>query len=304
MTQFDVNRCGVLRIQRVTTATGRHDKKRRFAMEGGMEQATVPTPTKKNKTGGRSLRFGRTALVAAAGTLAMLMVGSVLALLTDTVTFDGASATSNGFVDEATMDLRVKFGDCVPGEDIYDTAMFSDDTVMTFDPPAQDFDFAAIYEVGSGEGLVDISPRLCLANAGDGYGSLDVSIVNLVSTEVGTCSATEAAAETALALSGCESGDQGELHLVTELVLREYCAGGNQMSYGAGAGDMWSLGGVADLAATGLSHSVGHLQPGESCTVDLELWAVFAAADDSLAAAMTDTMQLTIAVDLSDAGTL
>ena len=66
---------------------------------------------------------------------------------------------------------------------------------------------------------------------------------------------------------------------------------------------MWSIGNVADVHATGHTHSVGHLQPGQYCTIDLELWANFPTADDSLAAAMSDDLALTIAIDLTDATT-
>ena len=292
-------------------------------MYGGHHSANVPRSTTTRQSAATRLtgKLGRTALVAASATLAITMVTSVLALLTDTVTFQSATAWSNGWdssVDggdggegggdsdggdsEAHMDLRIKEGECFYGEDIYDTAVFSDDTVFNFHPSAEEFDFAAIHAAGSGGGTVDIPPRLCLANAGTGYGSLDVSIIAMNSYEGPDCTNDEDSAEISLGYDGC-TGPGGELQYVTELVLREYCAGGDQTDYGAGDWDMWSIGNIDELVTSSRTHSVGNLQPGESCEIDLELWANFPAADDTLAAAMTDHLDLTIAIDLTDATT-
>lgn len=259
----------------------------------------VTDPTKMTASPGFA-KFGRVALVLVAGTMALMTVGGVFAYLTDSVTLVGASVQSNGLAEEPIVegvDLRVKYGNCTSGESIESPA-FSDDPVITFDPAQAVFDFAALEATLGGDSVVDIPPRLCLANAGEVGGSVDLSVLSYESTEVGDCSAAEAEAENMLGFAGCTEAAAGELALVTDLVIREYCAGGDVGPYDSGSWDLWMIGNVAAMGDSGVPHSIAQLAPGESCTIDLELLTRFDSVDDPMRASQTDTLAITMALDL------
>lgn len=242
-------------------------------------------------------RASRMTLVAAFAAVAMVTTGGVFAFLTDSVVLSGAEAQSNGLNPPQVMDLRVMYGGC-DGSDIYDEAIFSDDAVITFSPSTTEFDFDAIAVTDGGESVVDIPPSLCVANAGAVRGSINLSVLSVDSYEVGDCSDSEIDAEVLMGFAGCTDLSSGELADAADLVIREYCEGGDVGPYDSGAWDLWMVGNVSGMAATGVPHSVGELAPGASCTIDLELLTRFAAGDNLLPAAQTDSLSLTLALDL------
>jgi len=245
-------------------------------------------------------RISRLIVVGVVSTTALVTAGGVFAFLTDSVVLTGAEVQSNGLLGEPIeeqMDLRVKYGQC-DGSDVYDMAMFMDDPVIVFQPSVTDFDFTSIEANGGGESVVDVPPRLCLANAGDVRGLINLSVLTYESNEVGDCSDAELAAEAAMASPGCTDLSEGELAKVTDIVIREYCEGGDVGPYDSGAWDLWMVGNVADMGASGLPHSIGELAPGAACEIDLELLTRFGAVDDSLRMAQTDSLSMTLALDL------
>lgn len=264
-----------------------------------MHSSSGATSLKRRSKAGSVRRISRTAAIGMAVTMALMTAGGVFAYLTDSVTLTGAEAQSNGLIaPEELLDLRVKSGPCASSEDIYDTAVFSDDAVISFSPSTAEFDFTAIAASGGGESVVDIPPRLCLANLGPVRGAVNLSILSYDSMEVGACSDAEEAAEVAMAKSGCTDLTQGELADVVDLVIREYCEGGDVGAYNSGSWDMWMIGNVVAMGDSGTPHEIAELDPGAHCTIDLELLARFAAADDSLSMAQTDSLSLTFALDL------
>lgn len=267
-------------------------------MQGG---TGALSPKRRNAASG-ARRISRMAAVSMVATMALMTAGGVFAYLTDTVTLTGAEAQSNGLIGEPIveeiLDLRVKSGPCEGTEDIYDTAVFSDDAVISFSPSTTEFDFAAIEAAGGGESVVDIPSRLCLANVSSVRAAVDLSVLSYDSLEVGDCSEAEVAAELAMATGGCTDLAPGELADVVDLVIREYCEGGDVGPYNSGAWDMWMIGNVAAMGDSGSPHEIAELDPGAYCTIDLELLARFAAADDSLSMAQTDSLTLTLALDL------
>jgi len=238
-------------------------------------------------------RMSRTLAVLGASALAVMMVGSVLAVLSDNVTIAGGYIASDdwdgnvGPPPGATFDLRIKQGPCVAGEDGFDQSLFSDDSVMNF-AAIDDLDLASIADqLGVSERAWTDLPPMCLFNASPYNGTIDMTILAASSLEAGPCGMAETDAEIA---SGNPDpcGVDGEMTDIARLFMS--CGG-----YSPDASFGTDVGVTFDTNST--------LLAGEFCETKLAVFTrhfnnTTTEVDPNLLAALSDTLSFDIAIDL------
>lgn len=253
-------------------------------------------------------RISRAVAVLAASSLALFAAGGVFALLTDTVTFSGGSASSNDWDGGpppdpgASFDLRVKSGDCVPGEDGTDTTIFVDDPSISLASNTAELDFA--YLAGLPGGQTDrvqaTVAGFCVYNASAYTGEVFTTLLAASSVEAGDCGSSEAAAELELGYSGCLAGEQGELDEFTEIHI------GFWLGDAADCSGTQAPGGWHEVrSSVGAAKRVGQIHPGETCQLQISVFSEYATsgslgADPNVLAALSDTLSFDLALDLSE----
>lgn len=245
----------------------------------------------RGETGSR--RAGRALAVGAIGALSVIMLGSVFALLTDTVTFSGGSASStdwNGTTPPpgATLDLRIKAGPCDPTDDPTNTAVFADSTDVSLAGNAVQLDLSLLTDLAPGEFgeiLDQTIGTYCVGNASPYTGRMTMTLLASSSAEVGDCQAAEAAVD-----STCLDGDTGELDAFTTIQADGSC-------------------GLYDyiyLNSPGSYATMQDLASGGTCELHVNLnthWVeggTFGPNDARLLAALSDSISFDLALDLSE----
>lgn len=270
-------------------------------MEGGVEKAARTTRVAAEGVKASALRrLFRAAIVAGAGMLAVMLVGSVLALLTDTVTLAGGYAESNNWVASTlnptptpepndALDLRVKSGVCDPMDDL---STYSDDPTISLGGGFVDLATAA--DIGASRpDPVEIG-TYCLYNASAFDGDLAFSMLSASSTEIGSCDVTEAAQDMT-----CLPGEAGELAMILDVWVAP-C--GTQVFDPAGP----SVGSLEfDLSHVfGVPQTHSALLAGATCQVALGVWTndltpiSAGMPDPGLVMALTDHVEFNLSVDL------
>lgn len=262
-------------------------------MEAGMEQAATPSPPRNGSAaGGGVSRLARVALVAAAGTLAMVMVGSVLALLTDTITLAGGYVATNDWTStpqstptaEPVLDLRIKVGECVATDDL---SAYSDDAMISLGN--FEIDLVPVANAGSGASEPVTVGTFCLRNESAYDGRLVTTVTSATSLEVGTCSADEATVD-----ATCMDGDQGELDQFTWLAAS--CLGPVLTSPGS----------FLRLTDVGEPEVLHDLHSGETCQLEIMTGTFgfdstsFGSPNESLLRSLTDSVSFDLAIDLQE----
>ncbi|MCP5024801.1 MAG: hypothetical protein GY929_00820 [Actinomycetia bacterium] len=233
---------------------------------------------------------------------AVVLLGSVLALVTDSVQLLDNSVTSDEYV-EPGFDLQVapapSLTSCAGA--VYET----DDVISVADgtPLGSTIDLTLGIENGT-FGSKNLAVY-CIRNAtGDEQsGILNVSLLARSSTEAGPCSAAEQAAEQAAGTPSCGDGEAGELDQVYDIQLREgvvrcdQAGGVNLATVEFGAGD--PTGTTKTLDDSGGAPII--IPDGHECLIFVGISAVWpVAAADVARTAVTDTLAFDLVVNLSD----
>lgn len=253
-------------------------------------------------------RIARSLAVLGISSIAVLTVGSVFALLTDTVSFTGGTASSNDWDGgpppdpNAALDLRVKAGDCIPGEDGTDMAVFVDDPTISLASNGVELDFAhlAALPAGQTDRVAAHMATFCVFNASAYTGEVFTTLLSASSTEMSDCGLSEADAETQLGYSGCLIGEQGELDQFTEIRI-EFFNGDAADCSGSQSGGAWH-----EVSNTiGLANRVGQIDPDATCQMQVYVYSEYATSgslgpDPAVLAALSDTLSFDLALDLSE----
>jgi hypothetical protein len=223
------------------------------------------------------LRQRRKALVAVAvGASVSLVLGSLLALNSDSVTSEDNKAQSGTFAPTAH-DLQAarvaQFGSCTG-------AAFGDGP------------FAAAI-TGTGDninlngGFAGQVGDFCLKNSGTQTGRLKVAFANAADVEVGACEASESGAG---ADTSCTDGAQGELKPLLDVGIQKRTDTSTSSSCTGAGADFLSLETSISLDAD--------LAPGEICTVHFTIQAL--GSDSQKLRAQTDKLEWDIVFTLED----
>lgn len=274
-------------------------------------------PTLAEHTAQMLSRLGRGLSVVIASMLALSMVGSVLAMGTDTVAISG-SIESNTWLgptgpgDEGAegdgpatgdLDLRVASGPC---DLAADPSTFTDDA--TFSVSGVSLDLAAVAELNDGMTGAHLG-AWCLHNASGWDGVLYGEIISSSSTEVGPCDPQEAAVDLT-----CAAGDFGEL--ADQLTLHVSSCDGSAFESADNNSDgvldafsfnpdNWSdnignpyWGGVHDPQSTA---QIAALPAGATCTIGLgAVTANYVAGDEAMLLGLSDSVSFDFAIDLRE----
>lgn len=219
----------------------------------------------------------RTFVVAAAGGLLSVLLGSgLLALTSDSITSPGNDFSSGTYA-AAAHDVQAAAIDPTTDDCHAMTSLGDGPLPVVITGETIDLDGGSIVQ------LTDF----CIRNDGTELGQLRASLVVLAEQEDGPCSPGEAEAGD----TGCEGAAEGDL---TQVVQWAFATNGTFTSSsctGRSPADF-------DAANTGLIDT--GLAPGETCQVYLAIQISSTASDDAKLRAQTDRVHLDITFTLED----
>lgn len=241
------------------------------------------------------------ALGIGAGILAVALISSVLALVTDTVQVLGNEVTSQEYA-EAEHNLEValtsSYTSCAG-------AAYSSNDVVSVGGSninSGSLDLTSFIETGTA-GLFNVS-RVCVRNATGNEidGELTVTLLARSSVEIGACNGTEQQAEAALGTPTCANGEAGELANATAIQVQDGALRCDQSSPPATAVARFTstdpVGTTVELGASAGSTFV--MADGQECILVVAVSIPGSQPSDQLLAATTDNLAFDLAISLRD----